>query len=161
MKLMEDLLQKKNYLPPKLRAIPQDYSSSPSFPILFHIYQYLYLSIYLSIYLFIYLSICLSIYMQIYLKMPQSDYTIPDPRNGENQAKKCFKHPLLTNKPATITQVAKTTMPPNCHKALVLKLSRKNCEPDICKFKKKCHHQTKPSLRWRQLGPRNVFSTLC
>ena len=131
-----------------MRAIPQDYSSSPSFPILFHIYQYLYLSIYLSIYLFIYLSAYLSI-CKFTSKCHSQTTPYPIPEMERTRAKKCFKHPLLTNKPATITQGAQTTMPPNCHKALALKLSRKNCEPDICKFKKKCHHQTKPSLRCR------------
>ena len=66
-----------------------------------------YISNYLSFYLFIYLSIYLPIYIYIYniktyRKVTWSDYPILGVEIA--RARKCFQHPLLTSKPATMTE---------------------------------------------------------
>ena len=40
------------------------------------------------------------------------------------RARERFQHPVVTSKPATMTQSAQTTIPPNHHKALALSHSK-------------------------------------
>ena len=52
-----------------------------------------------------------TIYIQIYQFMSWSDRP-PNLRSSDSQDQETFWHPLLTSKPATMTQSALTTIPP-------------------------------------------------
>ena len=54
--------------------------------------------------------------------MSSSDYPILGVK--KSRVKKRFKQPLLTSKPATLTQSAQTTIPTNSYKALGLSRSK-------------------------------------
>ena len=60
--------------------------------------------------------------MQIDQEMPKSDYPILGAEIA--RASKSFYQTLLRSKPATMTQSAQNTMPPNCHRALGLSHSK-------------------------------------
>ena len=59
--------------------------------------------------------------MQIYQEISQLDYPI---LGAEVARETAFQHPLLTSKPATVTQSAQSAIPLNLHKALGLSRSK-------------------------------------
>ena len=64
-------------------------------------------------------------YTQLYEEMSYLDYPILEVETA--MASKLFWHPLLTKKPATMTQSVQTTIPPFQDKALGLSCSKINC----------------------------------
>ena len=75
--------------------------------------------------IYIYMYICmyaLCMYMYRLANLPKNQ-TIPSSAEIA-RTKKSFQHPLLTKKPATMTENAQTTIPPNHHKALRLSRSK-------------------------------------